>query len=393
MGTPKHGRCRRGMRPALGSVGRPTVGLNNERVLFWEAVAQGHSTEISAVMAGVSPAVGARWFRHGGGMPDVSLKATTGRYLTFPEREEIALLKASGCGVREIARGIGRSPSTVSRELRRNAATRGGYVEYRATTAQWHAHRRSRRPRTAKLVANAGLRQYVQERLAGSIRTQSGFRTGPQGNWKGRRHGRRQDRHWASAWSPEQISNRLPLDFPEDPAMRISHEAIYQALYIHGRGALSRDLCMCLRTGRPLRVPRKRAGSRGKGFVTTEVMIHRRPQDVNDRKIPGHWEGDLIVGLGSSAIGTVVERSTRYTVLLHLPRMKEHGAARKKNGPALAGHGAAAVRRTLTASLQSMPAQMRHSLTWDQGAEMAQYIQLRLDTGMAIYFCEPHSPW
>jgi transposase, IS30 family len=175
--------------------------------------------------------------------------------------------------------------------------------------------------------------------------------------------------------------------------MRISHEAIYQALYIQGRGALSRDLCMCLRTGRPLRVPRKRAGSRGKGFLTTEVMIDRRPQEVNDRKIPGHWEGDLILGLGSSAIGTVVERSTRYTVLLHLPRMKEHGAARKKNGPALAGHGADAVRRTLTASLQSMPAQMRHSLTWDQGAEMAQYIQLRLDTGMAIYFCEPHSPW
>lgn len=151
---------------------------------------------------------------------------------------------------------------------------------------------------------------YVQERLAGSIRTQAGFRTGPQGKWKGRRHGRRQDRHWARAWSPEQISNRLPLDFPEDPAMRISPEAIYQALYIQGRGALSRDLYMCLRTGRPLRVPRKRAGSRGRGFVNAEVMIGRRPEEVNDRKIPGHWEGDLILGLGSSAIGTVVERST-----------------------------------------------------------------------------------
>lgn len=162
-------------------------------------------------MAGVSPAVGARWFRHGGGMPDVSLKASTGRYLTFSEREEVALLKASGRGVREIARSIGRSPSSVSRELRRNAATRGGYVEYRAITAQWHAHRRSRRPRTAKLVANAGLRQYVQDRLAGSIRTQSGFRTGPQGSWKGRRYGGRQDRHWASAWSPKTVQCEAPL--------------------------------------------------------------------------------------------------------------------------------------------------------------------------------------
>jgi IS30 family transposase len=393
MGIPKHGRCRRGIRPALGSIGRPQAGLNGERLLFWQAIAQGHSTETSAGMAGVSPAVGARWFRHGGGMPDMSLKAPTDRYLTFPEREEIALLKASGRGVREIARSIGRSPSTVSRELRRNAATRNGYVEYRAITAQWHAHRRSRRPRTAKLVANAGLRQYVQDRLAGSIRTQSGCRTGPQRSWRGRRHGPRQDRHWASAWSPEQISNRLPLDFPEDPTMRISHEAIYQALYIQGRGALSRDLCMCLRSGRPLRVPRKRAGTRGKQFVTTEVMIARRPPEVNERRIPGHWEGDLILGLGSSAIGTVVERSTRYTVLLHLPRMKEHGAARKKNGPALAGHGADAVRCALTTSLQLMPEQMRHSLTWDQGAEMTQHIQLRLDTGLAIYFCDPHSPW
>jgi IS30 family transposase len=393
MGTPKHGRCRRGIRPALGSIGRPQAGLKGERILFWRAIAQGHSTETSAEMAGVSPAVGARWFRHGGGMPDVSLNVPMDRYLTLPEREEIALLRASGHGVREIARHIGRSPSTVSRELRRNAATRGGYVEYRAITAQWHAHRRSRRPRTAKLVANASLRQYVQEHLAGSIRTQSGLRTGPQGIWRGRRHGRRQDRHWASAWSPEQISNRLPLDFPEDPTMRISHEAIYQALYIQGRGALSRDLCMCLRSGRPLRVPRKRARTHGKQFVTSEVMIDRRPPEVSERKVPGHWEGDLIVGLESSAIGTVVERSTRYTLLLHLPRMKEHGAIRKKNGPALAGHGAEAVRRALTASLQAIPAQMRHSLTWDQGAEMSQHIQFRLDTGMAVYFCEPHSPW
>jgi IS30 family transposase len=393
MGTPKHGRCRRGIRPTLGSIGRPPAGLKGERLLFWQAIAQGHSTETSAEMAGVSPAVGARWFRHAGGMPDVSPKPPTDRYLTLPEREEIALLKAKGHRVREIARHISRSPSTVSRELRRNAATRGGYVEYRAITAQWHAHRRGRRPKTAKLVANASLRQYVQDRLSGPVRTQSGRRTGPQGIWTGRRHGPRQDRHWASAWSPEQISNRLALDFPEDPTMRISHEAIYQALYIRDRRALSRDLCMCLRSGRPLRVPRKRVGSRGKQFVTTEVMIDKRPPEANERKVPGHWEGDLILGLKSSAIGTVVERSTRYTVLLHLPRMREHGSARRKNGPALAGHGAEAVRRALTASLHSMPAQMRQSLTWDQGAEMTQHIQIKLDTGMPVYFCEPRSPW
>ena len=394
MGTPKHGRCRRGIRPTLGSIGRPQAGLNGERPVFWQAIAQGHSTERSAEIAGVSAAVGTRWFRQGGGMPDISLKkAPTDRYLTLAEREEIALLKAKGHGVREIAGRISRAASTVSRELRRNAATRSGYVEYRAITAQWHAYRRAQRPKKAKLATNAALRQYVQDRLAAPLKTPAGRRTGPQGNWTGRRHGPRQDRHWASAWSPEQISNRLRLDFPQDPTMRISHEAIYQALYIQGRGALSRDLCMCLRSGRPLRVPRERAKSRGQHFVTPAVMIHQRPEEVNERKVPGHWEGDLILGLESSAIGTVVERSTRYTVLLHLPPMKEHRAARKKNGPPLAGHGAEAVRRALTASLRSMPTQMRQSLTWDQGAEMAQHQQLNLDTGVAVYFCEPRSPW
>ena len=150
---------------------------------------------------------------------------------------------------------------------------------------------------------------------------------------------------------------------------------------------------MSLRSGRPLRVPRQRARSRGKQFVTPEVMVNRRPAEVNERKVPGHWEGDLILGLESSAIGTVVERSTRYTLLLHLPRMNKQGAAKKKNGPALAGHGADAVRRALAASLRPMPVKMRHSLTWDQGAEMAQHVQLKLETGMEVYFCDPRSPW
>ena len=249
-----------------------------------------------------------------------SAKPPSGRYLSFVEREEIALLRVQGHGVREIARRLGRAPSTISRELRRNAATRGGGREYRATTAQWHADRAARRPRPAKLAVNARLRDYVQDRLAGRIVAPGGKEIrGPSVAWKGRRAGRRQDRRWAKAWSPEQIASRLRLDFPEDETMRVSHEAIYQSLYVQGRGALKRELTACLRTGRALRLPRSRLRGRGKSFVTPEVMISERPAEAADRAVPGHWEGDLILGLGSSAIGTLVERTTRFTMLLHLP--------------------------------------------------------------------------
>jgi IS30 family transposase len=176
--------------------------------------------------------------------------------------------------------------------------------------------------------------------------------------------------------------------------MRISHEAIYQALYVQGRGALRRELSACLRTGRALRVPRARTRGRGKQFVTPEVLISQRPAEAADRAVPGHWEGDLILGLGSSAIGTLVERSTRFTMLLRLPRMDGHGdQARVHNGPALAGHGAQAVRDAIATSILTLPAQLRRSLTWDQGAEMAQHAQLRIDTGLQVFFCDPHSPW
>jgi len=212
--------------------------------------------------------------------------------------------------------------------------------------------------------------------------------------FKGRRHGPRQDRRWAKAWSPEQISNRLRVDFPDDEDMRISHEAIYQSLYVQGRGALRRELVTCLRTGRALRVPRARTKGRGKKFVTPEVMISERSAEAADRAVPGHWEGDLIIGLNSSAIGTLVERTTRFTMLLHLPRMEGHDAApRTKNGPPLAGHGAEAVRDAITATITTLPEQLRRSLTWDQGAEMAAHAQLRVETGLPIYFCDPHSPW
>jgi IS30 family transposase len=246
----------------------------------------------------------------------------------------------------------------------------------------------------SKLATNEKLREYVQDRLAGMIARPDGVKVpGPTVRWVGRRHGRRKDRRWAKSWSPEQIANRLRIDFADDDSMRVSHEAIYQALYVQGRGALRRDLTACLRTGRALRVPRART-RRGKQFITPEIMVSERPADAEDRAVPGHWEGDLILGLNSSAVGTLVERTTRFTMLLHLPRMKGHGdGARIKNGPALAGHGAEAVRDAIATSIKTLPAQLRRSLTWDQGAEMAQHSQLRTATGLAIYFCDPQSPW
>src|ERR671926_87001 len=328
------------------SPGRPGVAQRENRRRFWAAIALGRSSEAAAIEIGVSQAVGARWFREAGGMPPKifapSSKPPSQRYLSFAEREEIALLRAQGCGVRETARRLGRDASTISRELRRNAATRGGGLEYRATTAQWHAERAARRPKRAKLAQNAVLRQYVQDRLAGEVAGPGGAAgRGPVVPWKGRRPGPRQHRRWARAWSPEQIARRLPLDFPDDETMRISHEAIYQALYVQGRGALRRELTACLRTGRALRVPRARTRGRGEPFVTPEILISRRPAEAEDRAVPGHWEGDLILGLNRSAIGTLVERTTRFTMLLHLPPMEGHGTQpRAKNGPALAGHGA-----------------------------------------------------
>jgi IS30 family transposase len=347
----------------------------------------------------VSEAVGSRWFREAGGMPPSALgrssKPPSGRYLSFAEREEIALWRAQGHGVREVARRLGRAPSTISRELRCNAATRSGGLEYRATTAQWHAERAARRPKPAKLVTHLALRTYVQDRLAGAVTAPGGAAVpGPAVPWKGRRHGPRQPRRWARAWSPQQISRRLRLDFPGDGAMRISHEAIYQSLYVQGRGALRRELTACLRTGRALRVPRARSRGRGKSHVAPEVKISERPAEADDRAVPGHWEGDLILGLGSSAIGTLVERTTRFTMLLHLPRMPGHGdGLRPKNGPALAGHGAEAVRDAITRTITTLPEALRRSLTWDQGAEMTEHPRLRIDIGLQVYFCDPHSPW
>jgi IS30 family transposase len=176
--------------------------------------------------------------------------------------------------------------------------------------------------------------------------------------------------------------------------MRISPQSIYQALYVQGRGALKRELAACLRTGRSLRVPRERTRQSVRGHVTADVLISERPAEAEDRAVPGHWEGDLIIGTGRSAIGTLVERSTRFTMLLHLPRMDGFGTEpRTKNGPALAGRGAEAVKDAITATITTLPEQLRRSLTWDRGTELARHAQLRIDAGLQVYFADPHSPW
>lgn len=277
-------------------------------------------------------------------MPTVELTEPSGRYLSMCEREEIAVLRAT-LGVREIARRLGRSPSTISRELARNSTGAG---RYRASVAQAEADRRARRPKASKLVTCQRLHAYVQDKLGG-------------------------DEHW----SPEQISGRLVLDFPDDEQMRISHETIYRALYVQGRGALRRELAACLRTGRTLRKPRRRVDAR-RERIKDKVMISERPAEVADRAVPGHWEGDLIIGANSaSAIGTLVERTTRFTMLLHLPD----------------DHGAVAVRDAITATITTLPEQLRRSLTWDQGIELAEHAQLTVAADLPVYFCDPHSPW
>ncbi len=385
----------RALRPPMRSPGRPEPSRAVQRA-FWALIASGLTTAEAAAEVGVSCPVGSRWFRHAGGMSPISLDEPTGRYLSFAEREEIALLNARQVGVREIARQIGRDPGTVSREIRRNAATRGGQPEYRALVAQWKAQQAAKRPKRAKLVGNERLREYVQDRLDGSVRRPDGTTvTGPwTPAWKGLNKPHRQDRRWAIAWSPEQISHRLRVDFPDDESMRISHEAIYQSLFIEGRGALKRELVTCLRTGRALREPRARSRSKPQGHVTADVVLSERPAEAEDRAVPGHWEGDLIIGTGRSAIGTLIERSSRSTLLVHLPRLEGWGEKPPvKNGPSLGGYGAVAMNAALTVSMAKLPEQLRKTLTWDRGKELSAHAQFALDTGTKVFFADPHSPW
>jgi IS30 family transposase len=310
-------------------------------------------------------------------MRTVSPHPLSGRYLSFEEREDIAILVAQGHGVRAIARRLERSPSTISRELDRNTGrSYGKRMAYRASAAQAHADRRARRPKTAKLADHDELRRYVAERLEGKIARPNGQVVSKVVRSR-RKRGGRIERRWSKAWSPEQIANRLVVDFPHDESMRISHEAIYQALFVQSRGALKRELTTCLRTGRVIRVPQARARRAHNALADSRIMISERPAEVADRAVPGHWEGDLILGSANSAIGTLVERKTRFTVLVHLA----------------AGRGAEAVRDAISTSIVTLPEALRRSLTWDQGSEMAQHARLHIETGLDVYFCDPHSPW
>lgn len=329
---------------------RPGVPVEVRR-RFWQAIREGHSTEEAGALAGVSAVTAFRWFRERGGvLPALSAGQRT-RSLSFVEREEIALLRASGLGVRAIARELGRDPATISRELRRvkhhRAPSDRHRMRYRASTAQADADRQARRPKSARLATNQRLRQEVQDRLV-------------------KQH------------SPEQIARRLREDFPDDPEMWVSHETIYQSLYVQGRGALKRELARHLRTGRTLRKPHRQAEQRRERFAGM-VMISERPAEVEDRAVPGHWEGDLILGSteSGSAVGTLVERTTRFVMLLHLP----------------GGHTADIVQEAMVAKIATLPEQLRRSLTWDQGSEMANHVQIAEATGLQIYFCDPHSPW
>jgi IS30 family transposase len=251
---------------------------------FWEGIGSGLGVKEAAGVAGVSSSLGSGWFRQAGGVRSNGARRAGGRYLSVREREEIAVGLAAGLSLRAVAVRLGRSPSTVSREVRRNSR---GRRYYRGLAAQGQAQWRARRPKTAKLAADPVLRAWVQGRLE-------------------------------ERWSPEQVSVMLKAEFPGDREMRVSHETIYQSIYVQGRGALRAELASCLRTGRALRKPRRKEGER-RGRIPGMVMISERPAEAADRAVPGHWEGDLIVGKnGRSAIGTLVERSTRFVLLLHL---------------------------------------------------------------------------
>ena len=310
---------------------------------FWAAMARGEFITGAAAESGTYRRKGRGWLREAGGVRPRRGRDLLGRCLTFPEREEIALARARGQGVREIARSLGRSASTISRELQRNVE---GTKSYRATTAHALAYERASRPKAAKLATNLVLRAKVEKDLE-------------------------------KKYSPEQITGRLRVEFPDDPEMHVSPETIYQSLYVQSRGALRRDLAVCLRTGRALRRPSRKVGQ-PKNRIPNMINISERPPEVEDRAVPGNWEGDLIIGKqNQTAIGTLVERATGYVMLLHLPD----------------GYKPEQVRDALAAKIKTLPESLRLSLTWDQGPEMREWEHVSVDTGIDIYFCDPRSPW
>jgi transposase, IS30 family len=329
-----------------------------ERRRFWEALRAGAARTEAAEAAGVPSGTARRWFHQAGGVlpPNVS-ETSSGRYLSFSEREEIFAGVERGESIRQIAKLLGRAPSTVLRELRPNMRhqlyrSRSPYSKHRTQTwnyrpswAQERMKRLASRPKTAKLAKNAQLRELVQAKLVEKL-------------------------------SPEQISRQLRRQFPDDAEMQVSHETIYQSIYVQGRGALRRELAVCLRTGRALRRPRRKSEER-RGRIPNMINISERPAEVEDRAVPGHWEGDLIIGKhGRSAIGTLVERKTRYLILMHLK-----------------GQSAEEVEKAMVAATKRLPETLWKSLTWDQGSEMGNHAKISIATNLDIYFCDPAKPW
>lgn len=334
--------------------------------LFWSLVGREPSIDAAALAAGVSPGTGWQWFVNAGGVkPKFDSASRKYTRLTFVEREEIGLAVAAQEPIRSIAKRLGRAPSTISREIKRNSSDgrnkyrpqfrfgapwRGGPLRrphYFPSAAQGRAQRNARRPHPRKLATNTRLHAQVQTWLKDFL-------------------------------SPEQIARQLMMEFPDDLEMRVSHETIYQSIYVQGKGNLRRELHTCLRTGRALRHPRRRAGER-RGRIPGMINISERPAEALDRAVAGHWEGDLILGSteSGSAIGTLVERSTRYAMLLHLPD----------------NHTAEAVQNAIVAKMPRLPAMLRQTLTWDQGKEMANHAKITEAIDLDIYFCDPHSPW
>lgn len=307
----------------------------------WEQLRDGQSVRAVAIGLGRYPSAVRQLIKRSGGVPPLVVKSRGPRFLTLWEREEISRALLMGESIRSIADQLGRSPSTISREIRRNSFV----DEYHPLRAEKSAALRARRPKPAKLAISAALRAVVEAKLE-------------------------------LCWSPQQISAWLRIHYPDDKEMHVSHETIYMSLFVQGRGALRRELHRNLRTHRALR---RRQGSQpfaGQGHIPNMVNISQRPAEIEDRAIPGHWEGDLIIGRGKTAIGTLVERNTRYVMLFALEKLTAEN-----------------VRVEMTAKIMTLPEQLRKSITWDQGTEMAQHQQFTIDSGIQIYFCDPRSPW
>ncbi|RVX40759.1 IS30 family transposase [Nonomuraea polychroma] len=330
--------------------------LTREREAYFRLMDQGFSSQEACRIVGINRRTGKRW--RNGSAPNKSKKkgappvrrptlppSDASRYLREDERIHVADRLREKVSIREIARELGRAPSTISREIRRNRHPTNG--QYRPHAAQARADTRRPRPKPSKIGQNPELRAYIQD-------------------------------HLHKRWSPEQISQSLRRSFPDRPEMRVCHETIYQALYVQGRGELRRELTKALRTGRGMRKPRRVAQQRQPRYAAPMVMLSERPAEAHDRVIPGHWEGDLIIGKNQlSAIGTLVERTTRYVMLVHLPH----------------DHSAVSMRDALLDTIATLPAQLRRSLTWDQGSEMGRHHEFSVAAGMPVYFCDPAGPW